>query len=250
MKLQGKVAIITGAGRDTRGIGRRIAHALAGEGADIVISDFVPENANAAAAEITEATGRRAVAVQGDVASEADVERLFATAQAEFGRVDILVNNAGITRDGLLLRMTEEAWDAVLNCNLKGAFLCTRAAAKLMLKQRSGRIVNIASVMGRVGNAGQANYSASKAGLIGLTKSTAKELGSRGVTANAVAPGFIQTAMTDALSEDLRDQMKKQVPLGRLGTADDVARVVLFFCTDDAAYVTGQVLSIDGGLFM
>jgi len=250
MKLEGKVAVVTGAGRGGRGIGRSIALALAGEGADIVISDFVPENAATVAAEIREATGRRALAVTGNVAVWEDVERMFEQAMTEFGRVDILVNNAGITRDNLILRMSEEDWDAVVDSNLKGTFLCTKAAARIMLKQKSGKIVNIASVMGIVGNAGQANYSASKAGIIALTKTTAKELGSRGITVNAVAPGFIQTVMTDALPDELREQMKKQVPLARLGTPDDVARVVLFLSTDDSAYVTGQVLSVDGGLFM
>jgi 3-oxoacyl-[acyl-carrier protein] reductase len=250
MKLEGKAAIVTGAGRQGKGIGRSIALALAGEGADIVISDFVMENAETVAAEIREKTGRRALAVQGNVSVAADVERMVEEAMAEFGHVDILVNNAGITRDNLIMRMSEEDWDAVLDSNLKGAFLCTKAVTRIMLKQKSGKIVNIASVMGIVGNAGQANYSASKAGMIALTKTTAKELGSRGITANAVAPGFIQTAMTDVLKEELRDMMMKQVPLARLGTADDVAKVVLFLSTDDSSYVTGQVISIDGGLFM
>jgi 3-oxoacyl-[acyl-carrier protein] reductase len=250
MKLEGKAAVVTGAGRGGRGIGRSISLALAGEGADIVITDFVMENAEAVASEVRETTGRRALAVQGSVAVAADVDRLFEEAMREFGRVDVLVNNAGITRDNLLMRMSEEDWDAVIDSNLKGAFLCTKAVSRIMLKQKSGKIVNIASVMGLVGNAGQANYSASKAGMIALTKTTAKELGSRSITANAVAPGFIQTVMTDALPEELREQMKKQVPLARLGTPEDVARVVLFLSTDDSAYVTGQVISIDGGLFM
>jgi 3-oxoacyl-[acyl-carrier protein] reductase len=250
MKLEGKIAIVTGAGRNGKGIGRSISLALAGEGADIVISDFVVENADAVAAEVRETTGRRALAVQGNVSVAEDVERMVEQAVNEFGRVDILVNNAGITRDNLMMRMTEEEWDSVLDSNLKGAFLCTRAVTRIMLKQKSGRIVNVASVMGIVGNAGQANYSASKGGMIALTKTTAKELGSRGITANAVAPGFIQTAMTDVLKEELREQMLKQVPLARLGTPDDVAKVILFLCTDDASYVTGQVISIDGGLFM
>ncbi|HSV75027.1 MAG TPA: 3-oxoacyl-[acyl-carrier-protein] reductase [Chthonomonadales bacterium] len=250
MRLERKVALVTGAGRGGRGIGRSIALALAGEGADIAITDFVPENADAVAAEVQETTGRRAIAVYGNVAAPADVDRMFAQTLEAFGRVDILVNNAGITRDTLILRMSEDDWDAVVDTNLKGAFLCTRAAAKIMLKQKSGRVVNVASVMGIVGNAGQANYSAAKAGMIALTKTTAKELGSRGITANAVAPGFVQTAMTDVLSDEIRAQMLKQIPLARLGAADDVARVVLFLVSDDAAYVTGQVIQIDGGLFM
>ncbi|MEP6754651.1 MAG: 3-oxoacyl-[acyl-carrier-protein] reductase [Chthonomonadales bacterium] len=250
MKLNGKTAIVTGAGRDGKGIGRSIALALAGEGANIVISDFALPNAEAVAAEVIAATSQKAIAVQGDVSKAEDVERMVESTMAEFGRVDILVNNAGITRDNLLMRMSEDEWDSVINTNLKGAFLCTRAVSRIMLKQKSGKIVNIASVMGLVGNAGQANYSASKAGMIGLTKSTAKELGSRGINVNAVAPGFIQTAMTDVLKQELRDSMMKMVPLARLGTAEDVARVVLFLSSDDAAYVTGEVISIDGGLFM
>lgn len=249
MRLEGKVAVVTGAGRGGRGIGRSISLALAGEGADIVITDFVKENADAVETEVREKTGRRVMAIQANSVVWDDVERVFATAKEQFGHVDILVNNAGITRDNLILRMSEDEWDAVLNTNLKGAFLCTKAAVKIMMKQRYGRIVNMASVMGVVGNAGQANYSASKGGLIALTKTTAKELGSRGITANAVAPGFIQTAMTDVLSEEVRELMKKQIPLARLGSADDVARVVLFLASDDASYVTGQVIHVDGGLF-
>ncbi len=249
MKLEGKVALITGAGRGGRGIGRSVAMALAQEGAEIVITDYIPENAEAVAMEV-QASGRRALAVQGNVAVWEDVEKIFSKATETFGAVDILVNNAGITKDNLILRMSEEDWDAVVDINLKGTFLCTKAAAKIFLKRKSGKIVNVASVMGIVGNAGQANYSASKGGIIALTKTTAKELGSRGITVNAVAPGFIQTVMTDQLSDDLREQMKKQVPLARLGTPEDVARVVLFLCTSDSDYVTGQVISIDGGLFM
>lgn len=250
MKLEGKVAIVTGAGKGGRGIGRSIALALASEGADVVITSFTEANALAVAQEVRETTGRRGVAIQGDVAKAEDVERLFRETMAEFGRVDILVNNAGMTRDGLILRMTEQDWDAVLDSNLKGAFLCCKAAARVMLKQKSGKMVNVSSVVGIAGNAGQANYSASKGGMNALTKTLAKELGSRGITVNAVAPGFIETAMTDALPEENREQMKKQVPLGRLGSPDDVARAVLFLCTDDSAYITGQILTVDGGLFM
>jgi 3-oxoacyl-[acyl-carrier protein] reductase len=247
LKLEGRVAVVTGAGR---GIGRAIALALAEEGADVALMSFTAQNAQAAAAVVREKTGRRVIGLSGSVAVVEDVERLFGETVREFGRVDILINNAGITRDGLLLRMSEADWDAVLDTNLKGAFLCSKAAAKIMLKQKSGRIVNITSVMGIVGNAGQANYAASKAGLIALTKSTARELGSRGITVNAVAPGFIETDMTAALPAELREQSKKQIPLGRLGTPQDVARVALFLCTDDAAYITGQVITVDGGLFM
>jgi len=250
MKLEGRRALVTGAGRAGRGIGRSIAMVLASEGASVAVSDIVPENAEAVAKEVNEATGRPTMAITANVADSVSVEEMFRRVVEEWGGLDILVNNAGITRDDLILRMSEEAWDAVLNVNLKGAFLCTRAAARIMLRQHKGRVVNIASVMGVVGNKGQANYSASKGGLIALTKTTAKELGSRNITANAVAPGFIETVMTDALPEETRAAMRKQVPLERLGGPDDVANVVCFLCTDDAAYVTGQVIHVDGGLFM
>jgi len=250
MKLEGKRALVTGAGRAGRGIGRSIALSLAEEGASVAVSDIVADNAQGVAREVAEATGRPTLAIVANVADAASVEQMVSKVMEEWGGIDILVNNAGITKDDLLLRMTEEAWDTVLDVNLKGAFLCTRAVARIMLRQRSGRIVNIASVMGIVGNRGQANYSASKGGLIALTKTTAKELGSRGITANAVAPGFIETVMTDALPEELRREMQKMIPLERLGSPDDVARVVRFLCTDDAAYVTGQVIQVDGGLFM
>ncbi len=250
MKLEGKVAIVTGAGKGGRGIGRSIALALAEQGADIVISSFTESNAQSVALDVRERTGRRAVAIQGDVAKAEDVERLFSETMKQFGRVDILVNNAGQTRDNLILRMSEQDWDTVLDSNLKGAFLCAKAAVRIMLKQKSGKIVNVSSVVGIVGNAGQANYSASKGGMNALTKTLAKELGSRGICVNAVAPGFIETVMTDALPEDNKEQMKKRIPLGRLGTADDVARAVLFLSTSDSAYITGQILTVDGGLFM
>lgn len=250
MKLEGKVAIVTGAGKGGRGIGRSIALALAGEGADVVITSFTEANADAVAQEVREKTGRPSLAIQSDVAKAEDVERLFSETMRQFGRVDILVNNAGLTRDGLILRMSEQDWDTVLDSNLKGAFLCCKAAARVMLKQKSGNIVNVSSVVGISGNAGQANYSASKGGMNALTKTLAKELGSRGICVNAVAPGFIQTVMTDGLSEENRSRMKKQVPLGRLGSPDEVARAVLFLSTDDSAYITGQILTVDGGLFM
>ena len=186
----------------------------------------------------------------GDVAVTADADRLVDAAVAAYGRLDILVNNAGITRDGLLLRMKDEDWDAVLNVNLKGAFLCTRAAAKVMSKQRYGRIINISSVVGEMGNAGQANYCASKAGLLGLTKSVARELARRNVTVNAVTPGFIVTDMTEALPEKTREELASQIPLGRLGNAEDIAHAVLFLASDGAGYVTGQVLGVNGGMYM
>ena len=249
MKLDGKVAIVTGAGREGKGIGRCVALALAREGADIVIADYVPEAAEAVAAEVR-SLGRKAIAVQANVASPADAEAIAQRALDEFGSIDILVNNAGITRDALIPRMSEQDWDLVIDTNLKGTFNCTKAVSRTMLKQRSGKIVNVASVMGIIGNPGQANYSASKAGIIGLTKTTAKELGSRGVNVNAIAPGFIQTAMTDELPESVRDTIASQIPLNRLGTSEDVAKLVLFLCTDDSSYITGQVINVDGGMVM
>jgi len=249
LKLEGKVAIVTGAGREGKGIGRFVALALAREGADIVIADYVLEAAEAVAQEVC-SMGRKAVAVRADVAKYADAEAIVQKALDEFGRVDILINNAGITRDALIPRMSEEEWDQVINTNLKGTFNCTKAVTKPMLKQRSGKIVNVSSVMGIIGNIGQANYSASKAGIIGLTKTTARELGSRGINVNAVAPGFIQTAMTEDLPENVKDNLNKQIPLHRLGTPEDVASVILFLCTEDSSYITGQVINVDGGMVM
>jgi 3-oxoacyl-[acyl-carrier protein] reductase len=207
------------------------------------------EATEAVVAEL-QASGTKALAVVGNVTVAADVERMIDAATGAFGRVDILVNNAGITRDGLLMRMKDEDWDAVLNVNLKGAFLCTRAAFKVMSKQRYGRIINIASVVGQMGNAGQANYCASKAGLIGLTKSNARELAKRSITVNAVAPGFIATAMTDALSEKVRDELTAQIPLERLGSAEDIAHAVVFLASEQSGYITGHVLSVNGGMYM
>ena len=241
-----KVAVITGA---SRGIGRSIALALAAKGATIVAVDMDQASTEAVVAEL-QATGAKALAVVGNVTVAADVERMIEAATGAFGRVDILVNNAGITRDGLLMRMKDDDWDAVLNVNLKGAFLCTRAAFKVMSKQRYGRIVNIASVVGQMGNAGQANYCASKAGLIGLTKSNAREMAKRSITVNAVAPGFIATAMTDALSDKVRTELTAQIPLERLGSADDIANAVVFLASEAAGYITGHVLSVNGGMYM
>jgi 3-oxoacyl-[acyl-carrier protein] reductase len=241
-----RVAVVTGA---SRGIGRSISLALAAKGATIVAVDMDQAATEAIVAEL-QAAGAKALAVVGNVTVSADVERMIDAATEAFGRVDILVNNAGITRDGLLMRMKDEDWDAVLNVNLKGAFLCTRAAFKVMSKQRYGRIVNIASVVGQMGNAGQANYCASKAGLIGLTKSNARELAKRSITVNAVAPGFIATAMTDALSEKVRDELTAQIPLERLGSADDIANAVVFLASEQSAYITGHVLSVNGGMYM
>ena len=246
--LSGKTAIVTGAGRGGRGIGRGIAVALAQAGADVAVTARTNvADAEAVAQAVTE-LGRKSLAIACDVADSTSVEALFAKVKEEWGRVDILVNNAGITKDTLLLRMSEDDWDAVLDTNLKGAFLCTRAAAKLMLKQKSGRIVNITSINGQVGSPGQANYSASKAGMIGLTKTVAKELASRGITVNAVAPGFIETQMTDFAQGDVRDEIVKRVPLGRLGSIEDVGAAVAFLASDAASYITGQVLTVDGGL--
>lgn len=241
-----KVAVITGA---SRGIGRSIALALAAQGATIVAVDMDQASTEAVVAEL-QAAGGKALAVVGNVTVSADVERMIDAATEAFGRVDILVNNAGITRDGLLMRMKDEDWDAVLSVNLKGAFLCTRAAFKVMSKQRYGRIINIASVVGQMGNAGQANYCASKAGLIGLTKSNAREMAKRSITVNAVAPGFIATAMTDALSDKVRAELTAQIPLERLGSADDIANAVVFLASEASGYITGHVLSVNGGMYM
>ena len=241
-----RIAVVTGA---SRGIGRSIALALAAKGATIVAVDMDQVSTEAVVAEL-QAAGSKALAVVGNVTVSADVERMIDAATEAFGRVDILVNNAGITRDGLLMRMKDEDWDAVLNVILKGAFLCTRAAFKVMSKQRYGRIINIASVVGQMGNAGQANYCASKAGLIGLTKSNARELAKRSITVNAVAPGFIATAMTDALSEKVRNDLTAQIPLERLGSADDIANAVVFLASEQSGYITGHVLSVNGGMYM
>lgn len=243
---KGKVAIITGA---SRGIGKSIAFALAAQGATIVAMDMDQAATDATVAEL-QATGAKALAVVGNVTVTEDVERMIDAAVEAFGRVDILVNNAGITRDGLIMRMKDEDWDAVLSVNLKGAFVCTRTAFKVMSKQRYGRIINIASIVGQMGNAGQANYCASKAGLIGLTKSNAREMAKRNVTVNAVAPGFIATAMTDALSDKVRGELAAQIPLERLGSADDIANAVVFLASEASAYITGHVLAVNGGMYM
>ncbi len=244
--LGGQVAIITGA---SRGIGRSIALALAAEGAQVVVN--YAQSATAAQALIAEisANGGEAIALQADVAQADQVEALVKATLDHFGRIDILVNNAGITRDTLLLRMKLEDWQAVIDLNLTGVFLCTRAVSKVMLKQRSGRVINIASVAGQMGNPGQANYSAAKAGVIGFTKTVAKELASRGVTVNAVAPGFIATDMTDQLPNS--EEILKFIPLGRFGQPQEVAGMVRFLAADPAAaYITGQVFNVDGGMVM
>ena len=242
--LENKIALVTGA---ARGIGQAIALQLAADGADLALCDVKAEWLEDTIAKV-KALGRRAEGYSMDVANGAAVGEAVAKILADFGRIDVLVNNAGITRDTLLMRMSEEDWDAVLDINLKGAFLVTKAVVKPMMKQRSGAIVNIASVVGIMGNPGQANYTASKAGLIALTKTTAKELGSRNVRVNAVAPGFIRTAMTDKLSEPVKEAMLKMVPLGRLGEPEDVAKAVAFLASDNAAYVNGQTLAVCGGM--
>ncbi|MEK6744171.1 MAG: 3-oxoacyl-[acyl-carrier-protein] reductase [Nitrospirota bacterium] len=246
MSLNGKIALVTGA---AQGIGRDIALGLAKDGADVAICDVNLEAAQKTAVDI-EAMGRKSLALKANVASSADVTAMIDQVIETFGRIDILVNNAGITRDGLILRMKDEDWDLVLSINLKGSFLCTKSALKYMTKQRSGTIINIASIVGAMGNAGQANYVASKAGLIGLTKTIAREYANRNVTANAVAPGFIDTAMTQALTEQVRTDLAKQIPLGRLGSSEDVANAVRFLASPSAAYITGQVIHVNGGMYM
>ena len=241
-----KTAVVTGAGR---GIGASIAQALAREGARVVIVDIDLDQGERLAATIREAGGE-VFAQSADVSDAQQVKRVFDATVEKYGSVDILVNNAGITRDALLLRMKDEDWDAVLNINLKGAFLCTREGAKIMSKGRYGRIVNIASVVGQMGNAGQANYCASKAGLIGLTRSNARELARRNITVNAVAPGFIVTDMTDVLPEKIKEELTAQIPLGKLGQPEDVTQAVLFLASQKTGYITGQVLAVNGGMYM
>jgi 3-oxoacyl-[acyl-carrier protein] reductase len=246
MDLSNKVAIVTGS---ARGIGRAIALKLAEVGANIVVNDIAAaaDSLEGVAAEIR-ALNRQALVVTADVSSSEDVARLIETAAGRFGRIDILVNNAGVTRDQLLMRMSDEDWDTVLNIDLKSAFLCTRSVLRHMVRQRWGRIISIASVVGITGNAGQANYASAKAGVIGLTKSIAKEVGSRGITANAIAPGFIETKMTEQLDEKQRQVLLQRIPLGVIGTPRDVAEAVAFLASEEARYITGQVLNVDGGM--
>ena len=246
MRLKDKVALITGG---ARGIGKAIALAYAKEGADIVVADVNLEEAEKTAKEI-ELLGKKALALTMDVTDYTKVEEVVNKILDKFAKIDILVNNAGITKDNLLLRMSQLEWDAVLNVNLKGTFNCIRAVSRVMIKQRSGRIVSIASIIGLIGNPGQANYSASKAGIIALTKTAAKELASRNINVNAVAPGFIQTDMTAKLSEELKQKMLSNIPLNKLGSADDVAAVCLFLASEDSSYITGQTIVVDGGMVM
>jgi len=246
MEFKGQVALVTGS---ARGIGRAIAEALARKGVALAIADVNLDEAKATSADLAK-NGVKTMALRIDVASSREVITAFEEILKEFGRLDILVNNAGITRDSLLLRMKEEDWDAVIDVNLKGVFLCAKEAVKAMAKQRYGRIVNIASVVAFMGNPGQANYSASKAGIVGLTKTLAKEYASRGITANAVAPGFITTAMTDALPENVKEEMKKAIPMARFGTIEDVANAVVFLASPSSGYITGQVIHVNGGMYM
>jgi 3-oxoacyl-[acyl-carrier protein] reductase len=247
LSLKDKVALVTGA---SRGIGRAIARTLAQAGAAVVVNY---KGNQAAAEEVVGEIERNegiAVALQADISKSEEVERLFKAVLDRFGRIDILVNNAGITRDALLLRMKEEDFDAVLDTNLRGVYLCTKAALRPMTKARGGRIINITSVVGLMGNAGQANYAAAKAGMIGFTKATAREMASRSITVNAVAPGYIDTELTGVLSEQIRQAIMDNIPIGRLGTPQDVANVVCFLASDAAAYITGQTLTVDGGMVM
>ena len=244
--LKSKNAVITGAGR---GIGQAIALKLAQAGANIAAIDLKAEFCDETV-EKTKNLGVNSKGYGADVSNFEEIHNLFSKINEDFGSLDFLVNNAGITKDTLIMRMTEEDWDAVIRINLKGAFNCTHAATKFMMKQRSGRIVNMASVIGLMGNFGQANYAASKAGLIALTKTTAKEFGSRGVTANAIAPGYIQTKMTEVLSDDVKNKMLSMIPLGSLGLPDDIANATLFLCSPLSSYITGQVIVVDGGMVM
>jgi 3-oxoacyl-[acyl-carrier protein] reductase len=247
MNFDNKTALVTGG---SRGIGRAIAETLAQRGARIVIADRQLELAQATAAELASATGQTVIALPVDVADPASVKTLVDEVLAKFQRLEILVNNAGVTRDTLLVRMDEADWDLVLNVNLKGAYHCSKAAVRQMMKQRYGRIVNIASVSGIAGQAGQTNYSASKAGLIGFTKALAREVGPRGITVNAVAPGFVPTALTQDLPADLKEASVKAIPLGRWGTPQEIANAAAFLASDEASYITGHVLSVDGGMVM
>jgi 3-oxoacyl-[acyl-carrier protein] reductase len=247
MMLNGSVAVVTGA---ARGIGRAIALELAAAGAKVVVNDVGNLDQAEETVKQIMGAGSEAMFIQADVTNASDVDRLVRTTLEKYGKIDILVNNAGITRDNLLIRMKEEDWDRVLNINLKSVFLCTKAVSRGMLKQRSGAIVNIASVVGIFGNPSQANYAASKAGIIGFTKSTAKELASRGIRVNAVAPGYISTDMTAILPDEIKKEFIKGIPLGHMGTAEEVAKAVLFLVSPAASYITGQILAVDGGMAM
>lgn len=247
MRLKGQVTIITGC---AQGIGKSIAETFAKEGANIVVSDINIELAQKTADELKSVYGIETLAVAGNVSKLEECENLVTKALEKFQKIDILINNAGITKDNLVLRMSEMEWDAVIAVNLKGVFNCTKAVTKQMFKQRAGRIINITSVVGLMGNAGQANYSASKGGVIALTKTCAREFSSRNVLVNAIAPGFIRTAMTDALTDDVKVKLAEQIPLKRLGEASDIAKAALFLASEESSYITGQVLSVNGGMYM
>ncbi len=246
-KLQGQAAVITGA---ARGIGLAIADALAAEGAALTLADADGVMAGESAAKIAESSGSQVIAVKADVSNPSDCKTVIDKTIDKFGKIDILVNNAGITRDNLVIRMSEEDWDSVVDVNLKGAFLMSRAAIKPMLKAHRGRIVNISSVVGQSGNAGQANYSASKSGLLGLTKSLAKELAGRNILVNAVSPGFVNTGMTGNLKEEVKIKLRDMIPLGRFAEAIDIGRAVLFLVSEDSSYITGQTLAVNGGMYL
>ncbi len=247
MSLKGKIAVVTGG---SRGIGRAICLEMAGQGADVVLCYAGSQDMAEQTAQDCSALGVRAMSIRCDVADAQQVRAMMDQVIVQFGRIDILVNNAGITRDGLLMMMKEDDFDAVMDTNLKGVFLCTKAVSRVMMKQRYGRIVNLSSVVGLRGNAGQVNYAASKAGVVGITKSVARELASRGITVNAIAPGFIQTDMTDTLPDGAREALLASIPAGRLGEAQEVAKAAVFLASDDAGYITGQVLVVDGGMCM
>lgn len=246
MHFKGQVGVVTGG---TRGIGRAIAEGLAKNGVNLIVAGRNLDAASETAASLA-AYGVKALGIKLDVSNAEEVEKAFEEILKEFHKIDILINNAGITKDGLLLRMREEAWDSVIDINLKGVFLCSREVMKDMAKQRYGRIVNITSVAAFMGNPGQANYSASKAGIVGFTKTVAREYANRGITVNAVAPGFIQTAMTDVLHDKVKEEMKRLIPLGRFGTVEDVANAVIFLASPDSGYITGQVIHVNGGMYM
>ncbi len=247
MRLKDQVTVITGG---AQGIGKATATLFASEGAKLVLSDIDEVMVQATAATIAKEKNVETLGVKGNVAQFADCEKLVDASLDKFGRIDILINNAGITRDNLLMRMSDDEWDAVIAVNLKGVFNCTKAAIRPMMKARKGRIVNIASVVGQMGNAGQANYSASKGGVISLTKTCAREFASRNILVNAIAPGFIRTRMTDALTEEQKKKLLELIPLGRLGEAEDIARVALFLCSEESSYITGHIVSVNGGMYI
>lgn len=245
--LEGKIAVVTGG---SRGIGREIALTLAGYGATVVVNYNGSKEKAQEVVDTIKSRGKEAIAIKASVSNSKEVESMIKEVMDQFGRIDILVNNAGITKDNLMMKMTEEDFDAVIDTNLKGTFYCMKQVYRIMLKQRYGRIINMSSVTGVIGNAGQVNYAASKAGVIGMTKSLARELGSRGITVNAVAPGFIETEMTDVLSDKVKEEIANQIPLKRMGDVKDVAETVAFLASDKASYITGQVLHVDGGMAM